>query len=286
MVQCLSDRGNYFLLTGLPIAVLVYLSALLSSSLRWLKLLTIILLAQVLYAILAFNAPDTWQVNFGQTMLLTLVVLAAVIYFCIKMTETLVLVTFVLSIGSVFLYQLGHDFATFFRAHIWHAAPTWLGFAVFALLLVSTLVLLYLSRAHTLVVAALVVACSSICLFVLVRLAGIEYGQYGEVRVYEIWEKPEPDFRPPPDALPAPFLGDRFARLGMCCGDGAPKGRCPISLDDDAYDAVLLVLVLFLVVVKCRRCRNSARAKTVAKDSKGKPRKVGVDEEGGMEKTG
>lgn len=277
MVQCLPDRGNFFLVTGFPVGVVFYSTVACVRSAKWTVALLCIIFAQVSYAILAFNFPDKWQVDFGEKMWYTMFALMVTVVALAAVATWVVVLVAVLVFAGPVLYQNALVVASAVRSTLGVNLPDWGACLVLAVLIVILLAVLHVSKLLQAMHGAIQVVFASVYLFVCIRLASIEYGTYGPVdepSPFTLGPPPPPPYRPPPDAQPAPFLGNHFARLGICCGDGTDADRCPLALTNWAFNGVLVLLLVVLGYATCCGCRSSRAATERAKDGKGRPAPV------------
>ena len=166
MVQCIADRGNYFLLTTAPIALVAYFTVCLSRSSLVFKALVSLTMAQVVYALLAFNFEDTFHVDFGGQMALTLFALAGTTMLLMSVVAGVVLFFAATTLLTPVLYHNSALLGEFLDRHFDVKLGFWASTILFCVLLGVLLALLVLSRFFRVIGYGLRIVLASLAVFI------------------------------------------------------------------------------------------------------------------------
>jgi hypothetical protein len=238
-MPCLDDHHNYFLLTGLPLAAVGYVSVCFLRVTLWLKLLVGLMLAQVGYALLAANFSETWRLDFDAKMLFTMFGILA--FFLLMVVVCTSIVMFFAAL--VFLSPVVYVNSNWLAALV--GAPFWVGVVLFVVCLLALGLCLRLTHLLELIGDVLRVVVSSVLLWIFVRVAVLEHGVWAE--------------GPLEDSQAFPLI-QGFERLRLCCSSQGGK-RCPVSFDDFRMSLLLcaLLAVSAWTTLRSRYCRCNGR---------------------------
>lgn len=211
-----------------------YLTPCLSAKSFWFNCLVGMLVTQLAYGALAIGFPDIFAPDLLTalgTMSVMFVVFLVLAYQAFAYTVGGALLILV---GPILLHNtqlLTH----WLRDHVSADIPAWFGMALFGVLVVLLLVVVYLMRVVKTLFVTLYVVLTSVAMWVYVRLATIEYP----------WDRtPESQF--------------------VCCdwSENADNMRCPLGIENWHHLTVLVGLLLFgIYMATVYHTRNCCRGR-------------------------
>lgn len=207
---CVDDDRHYFLVTGAPLAALAVATQCLG---LWAsRLLACGLAAQLTYALLAFEAPSAFPVDYGSTMFFTLfgVAVGAWVLASVATSAGLLMVSLTLLVPV--LVANGNALADALEAALSVRPPEWVAAALFASLVVAAVAVLWRLGVFR---AAKGVACGLVAALAVWLLARVAWLEADGAHTF-------------------------------CC----PGERCPLALDDPLWLALLLLLAACFLLAR------------------------------------